>query len=94
MWMVFEGTCNTTAFTKEVKSSHMFHRVIVVRDPNDPHLSLYDEDNANTVITLGDWYHLVRVFLVRDIFYSTKQLVIHSLRRVYKLSTWQETTSR
>ncbi|KAF6756493.1 Cupredoxin [Ephemerocybe angulata] len=31
--------------------------VIVVRDPNDPHLSLYDEDNANTVITLGDWYH-------------------------------------
>ncbi|KAJ2930965.1 hypothetical protein H1R20_g6128, partial [Candolleomyces eurysporus] len=32
--------------------------VIVVRDPNDPHLSLYDEDNANTVITLGDWYHL------------------------------------
>lgn len=29
-------------------------------DPVDPHLSLYDEDNANTVITLADWYHLVR----------------------------------
>ncbi|KAJ2928522.1 hypothetical protein H1R20_g8580, partial [Candolleomyces eurysporus] len=36
----------------------MDFEVIVVKDPNDPHLSLYDEDNANTVITLGDWYHL------------------------------------
>ncbi|TFK37385.1 laccase-4 [Crucibulum laeve] len=30
---------------------------MVVYDPSDPHLSLYDEDNANTVITLADWYH-------------------------------------
>ncbi|TFK37392.1 laccase 16 [Crucibulum laeve] len=30
---------------------------LVVYDPTDPHLSLYDEDNANTVITLADWYH-------------------------------------
>ncbi|TFK25254.1 laccase 17 [Coprinopsis marcescibilis] len=31
---------------------------IVVYDPTDPHAALYDEDNANTVIQLGDWYHL------------------------------------
>ncbi|KAJ2916727.1 hypothetical protein MD484_g3720, partial [Candolleomyces efflorescens] len=31
---------------------------MVVYDPNDPHLSLYDVDNEDTVITLGDWYHI------------------------------------
>nr|BAA85185.1 bilirubin oxidase [Pleurotus ostreatus]BAC65099.1 laccase [Pleurotus ostreatus] len=31
----------------------------VVYDPSDPHLSLYDIDNADTVITLEDWYHIV-----------------------------------
>ncbi|KAG5652312.1 Acyl-coenzyme A oxidase 2 [Sphagnurus paluster] len=31
---------------------------MVVYNPADPHLSLYDEDNDNTVITLGDWYHV------------------------------------
>ncbi|KAI0807084.1 phenoloxidase [Fomes fomentarius] len=31
---------------------------IVVYDPNDPHASLYDVDNDDTVITLADWYHL------------------------------------
>ncbi|KAJ7846619.1 laccase 1, partial [Mycena olivaceomarginata] len=30
---------------------------MVVYDPNDPHLSLYDVDNDATVITLADWYH-------------------------------------
>ncbi|KAJ6467724.1 laccase [Mycena sanguinolenta] len=30
---------------------------MVVYDPNDPHLSLYDVDNETTVITLVDWYH-------------------------------------
>ncbi|KAH6912620.1 laccase 16 [Coprinopsis sp. MPI-PUGE-AT-0042] len=30
---------------------------IVVYDPQDPHKSLYDIDDANTVIQLGDWYH-------------------------------------
>ncbi|KAJ6573232.1 laccase [Mycena sp. CBHHK59/15] len=29
----------------------------VVYDPNDPHLSLYDVDNDDTVVTLSDWYH-------------------------------------
>jgi iron transport multicopper oxidase len=29
----------------------------VVRDPNDPHASLYDVDNDDTVIVLADWYH-------------------------------------
>nr|AEO22162.1 laccase [Pleurotus ostreatus] len=31
----------------------------IVYDPSDPHLSLYDVDNADTVITLADWYHVV-----------------------------------
>ncbi|THU91957.1 laccase [Dendrothele bispora CBS 962.96] len=31
---------------------------LVVYDPEDPHLSLYDVDDENTVITLADWYHL------------------------------------
>nr|AEP71394.1 laccase 1 [Trametes gibbosa]AEQ28163.1 laccase 1 [Trametes gibbosa] len=30
----------------------------VVYDPNDPHASLYDVDNDDTVITLADWYHV------------------------------------
>lgn len=30
---------------------------MVVYDPNDPHKSLYDIDNEQTVITLADWYH-------------------------------------
>ncbi|KAF5360046.1 hypothetical protein D9758_007627 [Tetrapyrgos nigripes] len=30
----------------------------VVYDAEDPHLSLYDVDDENTVITLADWYHL------------------------------------
>ncbi|KAF9033807.1 laccase 17 [Panaeolus papilionaceus] len=30
---------------------------IVIYDPNDPHASLYDVDDASTVITLADWYH-------------------------------------
>ncbi|TRM58088.1 multicopper oxidase/laccase [Schizophyllum amplum] len=29
----------------------------VVYDPEDPHLSLYDVDDDNTIITLADWYH-------------------------------------
>ncbi|KAG6819300.1 hypothetical protein H0H93_013218 [Arthromyces matolae] len=30
---------------------------IVVYDPKDPYLSMYDVDDATTVITLADWYH-------------------------------------
>ncbi|KAJ7641894.1 laccase 1 [Roridomyces roridus] len=30
---------------------------LVIYDPVDPQKSLYDVDNASTVITLGDWYH-------------------------------------
>ncbi|KAF5354773.1 hypothetical protein D9756_005749 [Leucocoprinus leucothites] len=32
---------------------------IVIRDPADPHASLYDVDNDDTVITLTDWYHVL-----------------------------------
>ncbi|TEB36895.1 laccase 2 precursor [Coprinellus micaceus] len=31
---------------------------MVVYDPNDPHLDLYDVDNEATVITLADWYQI------------------------------------
>ncbi|PAV19798.1 laccase [Pyrrhoderma noxium] len=31
----------------------------VVYDPNDPLKHLYDIDNEETIITLGDWYHTV-----------------------------------
>ncbi|KAJ7617283.1 yellow laccase [Roridomyces roridus] len=30
---------------------------MVVYDPEDPHLSLYDVDDDSTVITIADWYH-------------------------------------
>ncbi|KXN87073.1 Laccase-1 [Leucoagaricus sp. SymC.cos] len=32
---------------------------LVIRDPQDPHASLYDVDDDTTVITLADWYHVV-----------------------------------
>nr|1V10_A Chain A, LACCASE [Rigidoporus microporus] len=35
----------------------------VVYDPNDPHLSLYDVDDASTVITIADWYHSLSTVL-------------------------------
>ncbi|TFK19083.1 laccase 8 [Coprinopsis marcescibilis] len=31
---------------------------LVIYDPQDPYLSMYDVDDENTIITLGDWYHL------------------------------------
>ncbi|KAJ4472252.1 laccase [Lentinula aciculospora] len=31
---------------------------IVVYDPDDPYKDMYDVDDATTVITLADWYHL------------------------------------
>ncbi|KAF8448747.1 laccase [Boletus edulis BED1] len=30
---------------------------LVIYDPDDPHKHLYDVDDANTVITLSDWFH-------------------------------------
>ncbi|KAI0062735.1 laccase [Artomyces pyxidatus] len=30
---------------------------LIIYDPLDPHLLLYDVDNDDTVITLADWYH-------------------------------------
>ncbi|KAG5634996.1 hypothetical protein H0H81_012779 [Sphagnurus paluster] len=38
-------------------------------DPKDPHAALYDVDDANTVITLSDWYHLVkRALYVEEVY--------------------------
>ncbi|KAF9236090.1 laccase lcc6 [Melanogaster broomeanus] len=31
---------------------------MVIYDPQDPYLSLYDVDDASTIITLADWYHV------------------------------------
>ncbi|KAF8074135.1 laccase [Lyophyllum atratum] len=44
---------------------------LIVYDPQDPHLALYDVDDASTVITLADWYHtpapaLQEVYLYGD----------------------------
>ncbi|KAH8995102.1 Cupredoxin [Lactarius hatsudake] len=33
--------------------------LLVIYDLNDPHVSLYDVDNEDTIITLADWYHYV-----------------------------------
>ncbi|KAJ6492648.1 laccase [Mycena vulgaris] len=30
---------------------------LIIYDPEDPHLALYDVDDETTVITLADWYH-------------------------------------
>ncbi|KAK7055305.1 multicopper oxidase/laccase [Favolaschia claudopus] len=30
---------------------------LIIYDPNDPHKRLYDIDNADTIITLADWFH-------------------------------------
>lgn len=30
---------------------------LIVYDPQDPYLDMYDVDNASTIITLMDWYH-------------------------------------
>ncbi|KAI0246637.1 laccase T2 copper depleted [Lactifluus subvellereus] len=32
---------------------------LVIYDSHDPHASLYDVDNEQTVVTLADWYHYV-----------------------------------
>ncbi|KAH6897889.1 laccase 8 [Coprinopsis sp. MPI-PUGE-AT-0042] len=31
---------------------------LIIYDPEDPYLPYYDVDDENTVITIGDWYHL------------------------------------
>ncbi|KAG6332898.1 hypothetical protein ID866_6194 [Astraeus odoratus] len=36
---------------------------IVIYDPNDPYRDMYDVDDASTVITLADWYHVNAYFV-------------------------------
>ncbi|KAH7881941.1 laccase [Phlebopus sp. FC_14] len=31
---------------------------LIIYDPNDPYKSMYDVDNASTIITISDWYHI------------------------------------
>ncbi|CDO73053.1 Laccase [Trametes cinnabarina] len=47
----------------------------VVYDPNDPHASLYDIDNDDTVITLADWYHVAAKLGPRFPFGSDSTLI-------------------
>ncbi|TEB24804.1 laccase 17 [Coprinellus micaceus] len=55
-----QGQAGTHWYHSHLSSQYVdgLRGVLVVRDPSDPHLPLYDYDDANTVITLGDWYHL------------------------------------
>jgi len=34
-----------------------FRGPLVIYDPNDPLRSMYDVDDANTVVTIAEWYH-------------------------------------
>ncbi|KAH6884348.1 Cupredoxin [Coprinopsis sp. MPI-PUGE-AT-0042] len=36
----------------------MSRGALIIYDPEDPYLPYYDIDDENTVITIGDWYHL------------------------------------
>ncbi|KIJ55075.1 multicopper oxidase [Sphaerobolus stellatus SS14] len=44
---------------------------LVVYDNEDPNRSLYDIDDASTVITLADWYHGFAPGSARRLFLST-----------------------
>lgn len=39
---------------------------LVIYDPQDPHASLYDVDDENTIIVLADWYHRYAPLLQSD----------------------------
>ncbi|KAF9031294.1 laccase 1 [Panaeolus papilionaceus] len=59
----FETTTQTGTFWYHSHHSTQYcdglRGPMVVYDPQDPHLALYDFDDESTVITLGDWYHVV-----------------------------------
>ena len=51
-----------TAFVVSLLSTYVSRTFLKVcsipaQDPDDPHASLYDVDDENTIITLADWWH-------------------------------------
>ncbi|SJL03817.1 related to Laccase-2 [Armillaria ostoyae] len=48
------GNLRCVKFSSE---HHSFKSLNKNPDPDDPYLDMYDVDNADTVITLADWYH-------------------------------------
>ncbi len=46
-------------YVKFISEHHSFKSSNKNPDPDDPYLGMYDVDNADTVITLADWYHNV-----------------------------------
>ncbi|KAF9038016.1 laccase 1 [Panaeolus papilionaceus] len=59
----FESTDQTGTFWYHSHHSTQYcdglRGPMVVYDPEDPHLSLYDYDDENTVMTISDWYHVL-----------------------------------
>ena len=41
---------------------------IPIQDPEDPHASLYDVDDENTIITLADWWHTPSIAVCKPFF--------------------------
>ncbi|KAG2127556.1 laccase [Suillus bovinus] len=54
---------------------------LVIYDPNDPLAYMYDVDNASTVITLSDWYHVVAPVLRHIIGTEANSTLINGLGR-------------
>ncbi|KAG1888632.1 laccase [Suillus subluteus] len=54
---------------------------LVIYDPQDPLAYMYDVDNASTVITLSDWYHVVAPVLRNIIGTTANSTLINGLGR-------------
>jgi len=54
---------------------------LVIYDPEDPYRSLYDVDDATTVITLADWYHIAAPVLSYMIGVNPNSSLINGLGR-------------
>ncbi|KAG2137118.1 laccase [Suillus bovinus] len=54
---------------------------LVIYDPNDPLAHMYDVDDASTVITLSDWYHVVAPVLRHIIGTTANSSLINGLGR-------------
>lgn len=52
---------------------------IVIKDPEDPHLSLYDVDDESTVIFLADWFHTASSDLLAAYTLSTNTASVEQL---------------
>ena len=55
-WQKFVWGCTYSRRFLESQYCDGLRGAMVVYDPNDPHASLYDIDNEETVITLADWW--------------------------------------